>query len=485
MQDGARIELVTYAAIWISAVIYTIYSFVITSNKYFSYYIDSYSDFTEGWTFLSRKKDVADLEWETIKFSLERSYLWIILLLFISEILRKFKFVRILQLWQILISTAFILIELGPYPLSAILFQPLIFLIVLTCHNKLFIWVCEIPILLLIGLLKSFTTDERKEHITMLILFWLNLKCVSYCLDFIDSGQTQQKYLSYFSYCLYLPHIISGPFISYKDFKGCHQYSQNVSSRFLMLIKHLFRLLFWLLFLEFCLHFVYVNATEFHTKWIKKLDSCSLYGYGYTMGQFFHIKYVVSYGLANSFARFEGVTVPSQPVCIGRIHLYSDMWKYFDAGLYNFLRRYIYIPLLRSGIFGTQLLSSFICFLFVYVWHGTDSLILLWTTLNYIGVATEIFSRWFYLHYLQNSKLFKNLEPKWLRRISCMAASPLLAMSIISNFYFFSNLEIGQIFVSRILKESSWWENAILFAILYTCCQVSTELRLRKLSKKQ
>jgi hypothetical protein len=33
-----------------------------------------------------------------------------------------------------------------------------------------------------------------------------------------------------------------------------------------------------------------------------------------------------------------------------------------------------------------------------------------------------------------------------------MAASPLLAMSIISNFYFFSNLEIGQIFVSRILK---------------------------------
>jgi D-alanyl-lipoteichoic acid acyltransferase DltB (MBOAT superfamily) len=117
-----------------------------------------------------------------------------------------------------------------------------------------------------------------------------------------------------------------------------------------------------------------------------------------------------------------------------------------------FTFRYIYIPLLRSGIFGTQLLSSFICFLFVYVWHGTDSLILLWTTLNYIGVATEIFSRWFYLHYLQNSKLFKNLEPKWLRRISCMAASPLLAMSIISNFYFFSNLEIGQIFVSRILK---------------------------------
>jgi hypothetical protein len=96
MQDGARIELVTYAAIWISAVIYTIYSFVITSNKYFSYYIDSYSDFTEGWTFLSRKKDVADLEWETIKFSLERSYLWIILLLFISEILRKFKFVRVI-----------------------------------------------------------------------------------------------------------------------------------------------------------------------------------------------------------------------------------------------------------------------------------------------------------------------------------------------------------------------------------------------------
>lgn len=68
-----------------------------------------------------------------------------------------------------------------------------------------------------------------------------------------------------------------------------------------------------------------------------------MYGYGYTMGQFFHIKYLVIYGLSTSFAKFENIKVPSLPVCIGRIHLYSDMWKYFDAGLYSFLLRYVVI----------------------------------------------------------------------------------------------------------------------------------------------
>lgn len=58
------------------------------------------------------------------------------------------------------------------------------------------------------------------------------------------------------------------------------------------------------------------------------------------MGQYFHIKYVVQYGLSTALAAFEGVAVPRLPRCIGRVHLYSDMWKYFDPGLYNFLKMY-------------------------------------------------------------------------------------------------------------------------------------------------
>lgn len=58
------------------------------------------------------------------------------------------------------------------------------------------------------------------------------------------------------------------------------------------------------------------------------------------MGQFFLIKYVVVYGLSHTFCKIDHVKAPSQPKCVARVHLYSDMWKYFDKGLYKFLVRY-------------------------------------------------------------------------------------------------------------------------------------------------
>ena len=56
------------------------------------------------------------------------------------------------------------------------------------------------------------------------------------------------------------------------------------------------------------------------------------------MGQFFHLKYVVMYGISSHVARTDGVEAPGHPACIGRVHLYSDMWRYFDSGLYEFMR---------------------------------------------------------------------------------------------------------------------------------------------------
>lgn len=51
------------------------------------------------------------------------------------------------------------------------------------------------------------------------------------------------------------------------------------------------------------------------------------------------MKYVVSYGISTTLAKFENISAPDTPKCIGRIHLYSDMWRYFDNGLYVYLKR--------------------------------------------------------------------------------------------------------------------------------------------------
>ena len=65
----------------------------------------------------------------------------------------------------------------------------------------------------------------------------------------------------------------------------------------------------------------------------------TLCGTGYSVGQFFHIKYVFFYGLPRAFVLADAIPAPPHPKCIGRIHLYSDMWRYFDNGLYKFMHK--------------------------------------------------------------------------------------------------------------------------------------------------
>lgn len=80
-------------------------------------------------------------------------------------------------------------------------------------------------------------------------------------------------------------------------------------------------------------------------QYVEKLGAWAHYGMGYSMGVMFQMKYVITYGLSCTVARAEQIQTPNHPKCIGRIHLYSDMWRHFDQGLYFFLRKYIDILL--------------------------------------------------------------------------------------------------------------------------------------------
>ncbi|KAJ8973383.1 hypothetical protein NQ317_012098 [Molorchus minor] len=192
------------------------------------------------------------------------------------------------------------------------------------------------------------------------------------------------------------------------------------------------------------------------------------------MGQHFHIKYIVLYGLSTTCASFENVNVPHLPRCIGRIHLYSDMWKYFDRGLYKYLVRHIYIPTMK--IVPYKFLASLLCFLFVYIWHGVETYILIWSLLNYFGVCLEYMCASLKHKYFGMTKYSKAPDGQWFRRFKCLLTAPLLALSAISNFYFFAGTEIGNTFFLRIITESLT-NTVYIIVILYCCCQVSEELR--------
>lgn len=182
------------------------------------------------------------------------------------------------------------------------------------------------------------------------------------------------------------------------------------------------------------------------------MSNWTLYGYGYAMGQYFHMKYVVLYGISTSIAKFDGISAPNTPKCIGRIHLYSNMWKYFDCGLYKFLLKYIYIPCSKNKLSMTnKMFSSFLCFCYVYIWHGMQNFILIWSFLNFVSIMLETGSKFFYAKYFQR-ELEANLSYSWRRRLTCLICSPLLTLSAVSNFFFFAGTQIGLLFFERILK---------------------------------
>ena len=55
----------------------------------------------------------------------------------------------------------------------------------------------------------------------------------------------------------------------------------------------------------------------------------------------FLFRYFVFYGVACLLASIDGTETPEIPKCTSLVYLYSDMWRSFDVGLYNYIHRYV------------------------------------------------------------------------------------------------------------------------------------------------
>ncbi|XP_031843880.1 protein-cysteine N-palmitoyltransferase Rasp isoform X3 [Nomia melanderi] len=394
--------------------------------------------------------------------------------------------------WYIFISVSSLYFFIGTLGTLCAVIQPSILYILTYKRENYIIWLINTLFLFLIHFLKIpngifqnvLKLSDEEHYLLTLTMCWIQLRCISCSIDNkqmclennYDNIYLLRNFLWGLAYSLYLPTLHLGPLILYHEFidsikKPFHTWKLTELG---YLVLNLIRYGFWILFANFFLHFLYFNAMHYHPRIVEVLNPWALYGLGYCMGQFFLIKYVVVYGLNHTLCAIDNIEAPSQPKCVARVHLYSDMWKYFDEGLYKFLIRYIYTPLLKSNF--NKVFASFLCFAFVFVWHGMQTNIFIWAFLNFIGLNIENL-----IKSLERSKYCTNIQKKYMsptnvRRVHCIVTSPLLAMSVISNFYFFAGEEIGHIYVYRIFHDICH-STLILLCFLYCCCQVSTDLK--------
>jgi len=496
-------EISVCTATWVCGVMYSLYNLYIVSidqvrRGNIRYALEMVKPWWRFWRQDRVFRDVADHEWASWKQTAALVGVYVMLYPILSWCCKKF-FKNFIILFSATYSVIITSMLLGSWAVLYIFICIFVMFGISLLNSAILVWAVSISYILL---LNTFPLKDMKDwifpdqasqmyegYLTSVLLAWVNARCVSFSLDRIWGKVEREQglwegILMLTAYCFYLPLGIMGPLITSKTFKECMS-KDAPPLGFKLLFDALFgvaRYMLWMCITDMSTYFVFQQAFTYHPHIVNSMSMWALCGMGYAMGQFFHLKYVVMYGISSHVARTDGVDAPGHPACIGRVHLYSDMWRYFDTGLYEFMREYIYLPIitiLPSSLM-YKLFGSSICFSFVYLWHGTLDFILIWSLLNFLGITLEGIAR-----ALGTNERYRELEDKlsstMIRRLHAFLSAPLLVMSSLSNFYFFAGAQVGHIFVRRILLESWPVGMPTLLVFLYCCCQTSIEVKNYKI----
>lgn len=457
---------------------------------------------SDGWKILNRKIDDYDLEWNVLKELIENYWQWFVVHLVIAELSRFFK-VKKISLIYFLIGSSACLVMYNWRFYAALIAQTIVFYGVGSyLKKKRYVWLLASFWLFILNalkyesyfemLIKALNIEEDKVHDFLVIFAWCILKNISFNLERLEEEEKQKEkfgIINCLGYVFYLPTFHCGPHVIYSrymrmlDFKSELELPERIKNLLLQLARYFI----WFLITDFALHFLYIHYIVMSIP-LKSLNIIALFGLGWLNGQFFNNKYIIQYGIPIAIGEFDGISMPSTPRCICRVHKYSDMWKWFDHGLYEFLFRYIYIKITpRSASVRRKVFAGFVTFFFVYIWHGFFDYILIWSIANCLSILIEkmvynfIESPEFEKTALNYLKTENNLH-----RFRAFVGAHVLIPAILSNFYFFGGKDFGSEFVRRTYFNGffSYFNVSMTIFLLYPIAEVIKRYEQSKINKK-
>ncbi|XP_017128044.1 protein-cysteine N-palmitoyltransferase Rasp isoform X2 [Drosophila elegans] len=286
------------------------------------------------------------------------------------------------------------------------------------------------------------------EYVLVIVtMSWSVLRGCSFSLSKMGAKKAEEhldryNLIQYLGYAMYFPTLTYGPIISYQRFAARRQ---DEAQDWLAFAGGILRSVIWWLLMQCALHYFYIHYMSRDVRMVELMDSVFWqHSAGYFMGQFFFLYYVVTYGLGIAFALQDGIAAPSRPRCIGRIHFYSDMWKYFDEGLYEFLFQHIYAEMCgKRSSPAVKFGATALTFAFVFVWHGCYTYVLIWSILNFLCLAAEkLFKMWTSSPEYQ-LWTHRHLGEVGAQRLYAVLATQLFIPAAFSNVYFIGGQEIG------------------------------------------
>ncbi|GFT51008.1 hypothetical protein NPIL_642641 [Nephila pilipes] len=481
-----KIEQIFYLFIWSASTLYALFRF---KNSCAHHFIISPTDFTKGWYILGyRIKDNSDIEWIILTTTFKKFNLFLFFQVFSTNILRIF-FTRkreIIPIFYTVFSVICLSLIIGYAAVAVFIFYLLLMYIFHKLWKKSLCYIVTACALFLMHhslfnfMQISLSMGHSESFLFDVGLAWLILKSLSFAVDRMNDvekklcrSSTFEDIFCLLAYSLYLPVVFTGPIISYENF-----YNQifktaqplplkELVSRFLHLLR---QILFYFLY-EFFLHYIYSHAVQFYPDAVKNYDSFALCGLGYALPMMFFLKYYIIYGVSKCIAKLEDIELPPPPKCISCIHLSSHFAKHFDRGLYLWILKYLYMPIVNNKWTLLRKIQALcICFSFVCIWHGMDTSIVISTSLNCVLVASEIAVQFFLTTKI--GRLFEEIPHGPRTRISAAFATPHFLMMCISCCFFLSNFDIGMLIIERVILGGIT-PLLPLILIMYCGCHVS------------
>lgn len=484
-------EILIYFGVYIAYLIYGLHSIIAVRDQILS---DSKYQFDTGWSLIRRPRDSSNDELESFTDFMEKWWPFYVLHLLVISATRIW-----LPQKQ---SSAHALTALMALAFNLKLMSIAVLILLLCSYyalsalrvSKSIIWLHSAFWMFIINCIKNseyfYESLDYAEYYTLIIMLsWSLLRCCSFTLNRLaDAANNVQGYEElyglqhFFGYTLYWPMLIYGPFMGYRRYLVIQRHTSADKlkwyNRLFNLLLKLARVLFWYIIMQFALHFMYIHCMA------KEADMIALVGppfgqhaVGYFMGQFFFIYYVITYGLGIAFAQHDGLAPPHKPRCIGRIHFYSDMWKYFDEGLYEFLFRHIYAELCgRKSATHIKILATAVTFAFVFVWHGCYMYVLIWSILNFCCLIAEKFFKAFVNSIFYEKWITATLGVGISQRLKALLATQLFIPAAFSNVYFISGDRVGNYLMKGAYLNG--WSNYLALSFCSYCFFQCSELIL-------
>ncbi|EDO38150.1 predicted protein [Nematostella vectensis] len=496
-------EITLYCTVWMSMMVYLVYVVIEASNEYKDHLWPG--DFSKGWKFIGRDKDICDAEWEfwsNLKLEMILAYC-----LHSTGGLVISHYLPMARRWYYpAFTVAFLVLLVGIKSVLYVVAVCTIFYLTSKTQSVSLVWTTVLGILATLQFetarnfqFQFLSSNPDKNEIVLFVTLMSLLRCVSFCLECCwhrqdGAGVTRDKtdkpspsftLLDLLLYNFYLPLFANGPVMTYKDFHTqFHQPVQLLTKpELLTILWDAIRTLWWYIFLEVYLHYMYSAALVREAPVFKGLSAWTITGIMYSQLNIFLTKYVVLYLLSGLFARLDHLDPPGAPRCVSTLYLFGDMWRYFDRGLNVWMKRYIYIPMggSRKGI-PRQITGSFLAFTFVWAWHGGQVDNLWWFIPNCLGVVIEGLAG--VVSDLPEVKAREaSLSESNRRRVRALFGSVTLCCLILSNLVFLQGSEPVWYYITRVYWQGFPVCPLVSLCAFYCCVQTNMELNRYKRGK--